>query len=347
MPNFNIGNRVIGKGSDPLIIAEIGINHGGSLTEAIKLADAAINAGAEVIKHQTHIPEDEMSEEAKHVIPGNSDKSIFEIISECALNEKDEFELMNFVKSKGVLFISTPFSREAVRRIAKMDLPAVKIGSGECNNLPLVKLIVSLGKPIILSTGMNSIETIKPAVEIIRASKLPFALLHCTNLYPTAARNIRLGSIKELELNFPDAVIGLSDHSISNFPAIGAMALGAKIIERHFTDSKERIGPDISCSMTPAELIELRAAAGIIAQAMGGNKRQIEEEKVTSNFAFASVVATRDIVENEVLTQENIWVKRPSGGGFPAAEFESLLGKKAIRRISSNTQLQAGDVSLN
>jgi len=336
---------VVGDNSDPLIIAEIGINHGGSISEAIKLAEAAINAGAEIIKHQTHIPEDEMSEEAKYVIPGNSDKSIYEIISECALDEKDEFKLMDFVKSKGVMFITTPFSREAVRRVAKMDLPAIKIGSGECNNLPLIKLITNLGKPIILSTGMNSIETIKPAVEIIRAARLPFALLHCTNLYPTAAKNIRLGSLEELKLNFPDAVIGLSDHSISNFPAIGAMALGAKIIERHFTDTKQRIGPDISCSMTPSELSELRSAAAVITQAMGGAKREIEEEKVTSNFAFASVVATRDISENEILTQENIWVKRPSGGAFSAAEFDSVLGKIALRSIKSNTQIQTEDVS--
>ena len=180
---FKIADRNVGENFKPLVIAEIGINHGGKLNEAIKIAAAAIKSGAEIIKHQTHIPDDEMSLEALQVKPGNANESIYEVIKNCALSEEDEFELQRFVVGKGAIFISTPFSREAVNRIKKMNLPAVKIGSGECNNLPLIKLILELGKPIILSTGMNSITSIQPAVDLIRKSSLPFALLHCTNLY--------------------------------------------------------------------------------------------------------------------------------------------------------------------
>ena len=179
---MKIANRLINKDSEPLIIAEIGINHNGSLKEAKKIVKSAILSGAEIIKHQTHIIEDEMTHKAKEVIPGNAEISIHQIMSDCALNEKDEIELQNFTEDLGAIFISTPFSRAAADRLARMNVPAYKIGSGECNNYPLIEHIADFGKPIILSTGMNSIETILPAVEIFRERNLDFALLHTTNL---------------------------------------------------------------------------------------------------------------------------------------------------------------------
>jgi N-acetylneuraminate synthase len=172
MIEFNIGPRKIGFNCPPLIIAELGINHNGSVDHAIHLADVAIKAGAEVIKHQTHIPDDEMSEEAKKIKPGNANSSIYSIIKKCALNEKDEEKLMNYIKSKKSIFISTPFSRAAVDRLGKFNIPAIKIGSGECNNYHLVKYICKLKKPIILSTGMNSIKTISKSIDIIKKNKL-------------------------------------------------------------------------------------------------------------------------------------------------------------------------------
>jgi N-acetylneuraminate synthase len=342
---FKIGNRILNEDSDPLIIAEIGINHGGSLKEAIKIAESAIKSGAEIIKHQTHVIEDEMSNEAKNVIPGNSNKSIYEIISECALSESDEFKLRDFVISKGVIFISTPFSRLAVKRIKKMNLPAVKIGSGECSNLPLLSEILKLEIPIIMSTGMHTIESIRPSVELIRRSKIPFALLHCTNLYPTPANLVRLGSINELKAAFPDAIIGLSDHSESNYPAFAALGLGAKIVERHFTDSKNRLGPDIPCSMDPLELTELIKGSKIINQTLKGGKFLINEESVTRAFALSSVVAIREILIGEELTWDNIWVMRPSGGDFSANEIYNLIGKKAKVNIMPGFQIKFGDIS--
>ncbi|MDC0240792.1 N-acetylneuraminate synthase family protein, partial [Candidatus Pelagibacter sp.] len=157
MSKFKIGNRVVGKNYPPLIISEIGINHNGSIDLAIHLADTAIKAGAEVIKHQTHVVEDEMSEEAKKVIPGNADISIYEIIKKCSLNENDEKKLANYIKSKKRIFISTPFSRAAADRLVKFNIPAFKIGSGECNNYHFVRYLCKFKKPIIMSTGMNSV----------------------------------------------------------------------------------------------------------------------------------------------------------------------------------------------
>lgn len=167
-PVFEIAGRKIGLDFDPLVIAEIGINHEGSLQVAFEMVDAAIEGGAEVIKHQTHVVEDEMSGEAKNVIPGNADVSIYEIMERCALNEEDEIKLKEYVESKGAIFISTPFSRAAALRLERMNVPAYKIGSGECNNYPLLELIASFGKPIILSTGMNDIPSIEKAVNIFR-----------------------------------------------------------------------------------------------------------------------------------------------------------------------------------
>ena len=154
---MKIKSRKIGKNFKPLIIAELGINHNGSLKKAKYLVDRAWKAGAEIVKHQTHIPEDEMSEEAKKIVPSHTKENIYDLIKRCALSEKDEFELMNYAKKKGLIFISTPFSRKAVDRLVKFRVPAFKIGSGECNNYPLVEYIAKHKKPIILSTGMNSI----------------------------------------------------------------------------------------------------------------------------------------------------------------------------------------------
>jgi len=333
---FKIGNRLVGDNEPPLVIAEIGINHNGSLDVAIAIVEAAIKSGAEVIKHQTHIVDDEMIKEAKKIKPGNSNKSIYEIISKCALNESDEKKLMNHVKKLKSIFISTPFSRAAANRLKKFNIPAFKIGSGECNNYPLIEHIAKFKKPIILSTGMNSIDTIKPAVKILRKNKIKFALMHCTNIYPTPPELVRLECIKQLKKAFPDAVIGLSDHTISNFTSYGAVALGAKIIERHFIDNNKRKGPDILCSMTPLELEQLIVGSKIIFKSTQLNKKiALKKEKKTMNFAFSSVVSTKDIQPGEKLSESNIWVKRPGIGDFLAKDYKKLLGKKVNIKIAS------------
>jgi N-acetylneuraminate synthase len=344
MNEFNLAGRMIGDSHPPIVIAEIGINHEGSVDLAIALADSAIDAGAEIIKHQTHVVEDEMSNEAKGIIPSHASTSIFEIIERCALSEGDELKLMKYVQQRGSVFISTPFSRAAADRLAKFDIPAFKIGSGECNNYPLVKHIAKFGKPIILSTGMNTIDTIRPSVEILRKAGVPFALLHCTNIYPTPPELVRLGAIEILRKSFPDAVIGLSDHTTSNYTCLGAVALGASIIEKHFTDSSDRIGPDISSSLDPDSLKQLIEGSNVIFLARGGDKGPLPEEASTISFAFASVVAIRDIQRGEVLNDSNIWVKRPGGGDFTSLDYEKLFGKIANKNIKNGFQIKNSEI---
>ena len=344
MAEFEIAGRRIGPNLPPIVIAEIGINHEGSLDLAIEMADAAIDAGCEIVKHQTHIVEDEMSSEAKGVIPGNADVSIYEIMERCALSERDEFRLMQHVQSRGVIFISTPFSRAAAERLARFDIPAFKIGSGECNNYPLVRYVARFGKPVIISTGMNSIESVRPSVDILRKAGVPYALLHCTNVYPTPPELVRLGAMQQLQNAFPDAVIGLSDHTTSNYTCLGAVALGASILERHFTDRMDRPGPDIVCSMDPQALSDLIQGSKIIFSARGGEKRPIEAEAPTIAFAFALVVATADIQPGEMLNEANIWVKRPGGGDFGVLDYDQLLGKVAQKLIRKGFQIKATDL---
>ncbi|HBC3369439.1 MULTISPECIES: N-acetylneuraminate synthase family protein [Vibrio] len=339
-PVFEISGRKIGLDYDPLVIAEIGINHEGSLKVAFEMVDAAIEGGAEVIKHQTHVVEDEMSGEAKKVIPGNADVSIYEIMERCALNEEDETKLKDYVESKGAIFISTPFSRAAALRLERMNVPAYKIGSGECNNYPLLDLIASFGKPIILSTGMNDIPSIEKAVNIFRKHNTPFCLLHTTNLYPTPDHLIRIGAMEQLQEAFSDAVVGLSDHSIDNLACLGAVAAGASVLERHFTDCKSRPGPDIVCSMDARECAELIKQSKRMAQMRGGKKEAAKEEQVTIDFAYASVVTVEEIKEGELLTRENLWVKRPGTGDFLAEDYESLLGRTAKTTIPADVQLK-------
>jgi N-acetylneuraminate synthase len=343
---LQIAGRWIGDNHSPVVVADIGINHEGSLELALAMADAAIDAGAEIIKHQTHIIEDEMSNEAKLVIPGNADVSIYEIMDRCALSEPDEKRLMEHVQQRGAIFISTPFSRAAVDRLVKFDIPAFKIGSGECNNYPLVKYIARFGKPVIISTGMNSIETVRPSVEILQKAKVPYALLHCTNVYPTPPELVRLGAMIRLKEAFPDAVVGLSDHTTSNYTCLGAVALGASILERHFTDRMDRPGPDIVCSMDPVALSALIEGSGVIFAARGGEKGPVESEAPTIAFAFASVVAIEDIEPGQVLSEQNIWLKRPGGGDFSALDYEDLLGKVATASIRRGFQIKKTDVDL-
>ncbi len=342
---FYIGKRFVGPECPPLVIAEIGINHGGSLSVAIEMADAAIRSGAEVIKHQTHIVADEMSNEAKYVIPGNAKVSIYEIMQKCSLSEGEEYKLMKHIKSKGAIFISTPFSRAAADRLKRFDVPAIKIGSGECNNYPLVRHVAKMRKPVILSTGMNSIDSVRPSVEILRNEEIPFALLHCTNVYPTPPKIVRLGAMRKLGEAFPDAVIGLSDHTTSNYTCLGAVALGASILERHFTDSMKRKGPDIICSMDPKALSELIEGSSTIFLARGGEKKSVKAEEPTIAFAFASVVAIKNIQPGEKLSEENIWVKRPGGGDFSVREYENLMGKIAKYSIICGQQIKRSQIT--
>ena len=343
MREFKIEKRLISEKKHPLIIPEIGINHNGSLEVAIKIIDAAKRAGAEIIKHQTHIPDFEMSKEAKKIKPGNSSRNIYDIIANSSLSEEDEYKLFRYVKKNKMIYLSTPFSREACDRLIKFGVNAFKIGSGEMNNFPLIKHVLKYKKPLIVSTGMHSLKSVEKTVDFLKKKKANFALLHTTNLYPTPDNLVRLKSITQIKKRFPNIQVGLSDHTQSNTSSIGAISLGASIIEKHFVDKKTRKGPDISSSMDEKQLKSLIIDSKIIYQQLKGYKNLLEEEQVTRNFAFSSVVSTKIIEKGEKLTLKNLWIKRPGTGDFAANKLYKILGRKAKRYIFANSQIKKND----
>lgn len=337
-PQIQLDRRLVGPEYPPLVFAEIGINHEGDVNKAIKMIDDAVAVGCECVKFQCHVIDDEMI--PNDVIPGNAAESIWDIMARCALTEEEERRLLEYCRTRGIMYLSTPFSRAAADRLERMGVSAFKIGSGECNNFPLIEHIARFGKPIILSTGMNDLQTIARSVEILRRYNIQFALMHCTSMYPTPYDKIRLGALRELEQSFPDAVLGLSDHSLSNYPCLGSVAFGASILERHFVSDKSWPGPDVEISMDPEELRQLITGSRIIHQCLGGRKEVLPEEQPTIDFAYATVVSIRDIKAGESFSKENIWVKRPGTGEILAADYEYVLGRKAAVDISDKSQIK-------
>jgi N-acetylneuraminate synthase len=325
-----------------LVIAEIGINHEGSLEKAVRMVDDAARVGCECVKFQSHVVEDEMIPNS--VVPGNATETIWDIMSRCAFSEHQEAWLKQYVESKGLIYLCTPFSRAAACRLERMNVPAYKIGSGECNNYPLLRHVARQGRPVILSTGMNDVASIRPAVEILRANGVPFALLHCTSIYPTPHELVRLGALRELADAFPDATIGLSDHSIGNYACFGAVALGASILEKHFTSDKSWPGPDVPISLDPEELRDLIVGSRAVHAAMGGAKTVLPQEQPTIDFAYACVVTTRRVESGESLTADNVWVKRPGTGEIKARDLEEVLGRRVRQRLPMNAQLRWSDL---
>src|SRR5438034_2710812 len=261
---ITIGSRTVGAGQPCFIIAEAGINHNGDVRLASDLVDAAAAAGADAIKFQTHFPEHEMlrgGATAAYV-----GESLFDLLTRTALSREAHRELRDLAKRRGILFLSTPFSREAADFLETVGVPAFKTGSGELTNLPLQRHIARKGKPMIISTGMSTPEEIDRTVQTIRAEGTPFALMHCTSTYPTPYEHVQLGCIGWLQ-NLYRVPVGFSDHTLGAFMAYAAVASGANLFEKHFTISRTLPGPDQQGSIEPRELAELVAGIRAVEQA--------------------------------------------------------------------------------
>lgn len=338
---IQIGSRKIGANYPPFVIAEVGINHEGDFDKAIQCVDAAINAGADCVKFQCHITEAEM-------IPtdskprGISEERLWDIIKRCEFTEDEERQIKKYCEEKRIIYLCTPFSREAANRLQSMNVLAFKIGSGECNNIPLLEHVAKMRKPIILSTGMNDIESIRKSVAVIQRYNCPLMLMHCTSMYPTPYGKVRLGAIKDLQRTF-GLPVGLSDHSMSIYPCLGAVALGANALEKHFTVSRQWPGPDIHISIEPKELMELVTGSRAIFSALGGRKTILPEEQPVIDFGFASVVTIAPVKAGERFTLENIWVKRPLGH-IVARDLYKVLGKTALRHLEKDYHVRPRDV---
>jgi sialic acid synthase SpsE len=343
MKEFSIGSRKIGPDHPPLVIVEVGINHEGSLEKALQLVDAAVEAGAELVKFQCHITNKEMV--PTDMTPGEiSKEKLWDIIKRCELTESEEREVQAHCKRKGVMYLSTPFSREAADRLDAMGVPAFKIGSGECNNYPLLEHVAAKGKPIVLSTGMNDLPSIQKAVTAIRKHDVPLILLHCTSMYPTPYEKVRLGAIGDLQRNFPDLGVGLSDHSLNIWTCLGAVALGACVLEKHFTISRSWPGPDTGISIEPRELADMIVGSKAIWQARGGAKTILAEEQAVIDFAYATVVTTAPVQTGQAFSRDNVWVKRPGTGKILAERLSDVIGRVATRDLPADVHVHPEDV---
>ena len=340
---MDIAGRKIGPTHPPLVIAEIGINHGGDLDVAKNMVRLAALSGCEMIKHQTHIIADEMTEEAKHIFPPNADVSIWEVMERCSLGPADEKALKEYTESLGMIWISTPFSRAAADFLETLDVPAYKIGSGEVDNLPLIRHIARKGKPVIMSTGMQTIDSIRASVQILDEAGIDYALLECTNLYPSPPEIVSLQGVTDLKNAFPNAVVGFSDHSIGPEMALASVALGACILERHYTDTRYRIGPDIINSMDPSELRHIIDRSREIHTALHNPKQRTPSEEGVYAFARSSVVADRDLPAGTVITEADIWARRPGTGEIAGYDFDKVIGRTLANAVTRNAQLKWAD----
>lgn len=341
---IKIGKRIISNNSKPLIVAEIGINHFGSLALAKKIVDEAKKNKVEAIKVQIHIPEEEMNFSAKKIKPGNSNLSIFEVIKRNSLSLKDEKKLKDYIFKKKLIYIATPFSFRAVDWLVENNIKLIKVGSGECNNTPLIEYICKFKIPMIVSTGMNNLNSVKKTVKIINNYKIPHALLHCVNLYPTKKKLIRMNRMLKMMKIFKKSIIGYSDHSVGNNMSILALSLGAKIVEKHFVLNKKRVGPDTACSMDGEDHKKILEARDEIYDALSSNKEIINEEDITRNFAFHSIVASKNIEKNTIIKREHITTKRPGIGDFLAFEIKKVIGKKTVQKIKKDDFIKIKDL---
>ncbi len=342
MKPMKIAEFVIDDAHEVFVIAEVGINHNGQLSLAKEMAMAAKEAGASCVKFQTHIVDKEMIH--TDMPPGKiSAEPLWDIIKRCSLSAAEERELKEYCDRIGILFLSTPFSREAADQLEKLNVPAFKIGSGELTTLPLIEHIARKGKPLILSTGMAEWHEIAETADLLRQLDVPFALLQCTSSYPSRYEEVRLGAIPIMKQLF-GVPVGLSDHSPDAYTAIGAVAVGALIVEKHITLDRKLPGPDQGFSIEPSELRELVRGVRAVKAAMRSDRAIQDVERPVMQFARASVVAIRDIPAGEALSLDNVWVKRPGTGAIPARDFRRVLGRRAKVSLRYDHQLNWNEI---
>ena len=336
-----IDGKKIGLSTPPYIIAELSANHNGSIESALNHIKLAKEAGADAVKIQTYTAETMTlnCDKPDFKITGGlwDGETLFSLYEKAYTPWEWHEKLFDYAKEIGITIFSTPFDETAVDFLESLNAPAYKIASFEMIDLPLIKKIAQTGKPIIMSTGMASLQEIKEAVEHIYSSGGKYlSILHCVSGYPTPESEMNLLRIKMLQKEFPEVNIGLSDHSLTNTAAISSVSLGARVIEKHFIDSRENTGPDSSFSLEPAELASLCRDTKIAFSSLGNGLFDIGK-KESENLRFRrSIYFSKDLKEGDVITSNCIRRVRP-GFGLAPKYFDQIIGKKATSNISRGT----------
>lgn len=333
--------KKIGRNSPVFIIAEACDNHMGNMHVAKEMIKQAKLAGADCIKFQHHIPDEEMLPDIP--MSDNFQEPLYDFLKKYALTLEQHKELKVYCEEVGIIYLCTPFSYRAAQELMSLDIAAFKIGSGEMTDLTSLKAIATLGKPMIVSTGMCTLEEIERTYLALKECGVEFALMNCVSEYPPLYEDVNIGVIMTLIDKFQDVVIGHSDHTPDLFTSFAAIAVGAKIIEKHVILDKRTPGPDQSVSIDMHNLASLVEGVRKIESAMGSEKKVHDREKQIRQWAFRSIVTTHDIAEGTMLTSEMLWTKRP-GTGIPSHELPKFIGKKTKRFLRANTLLERGDV---
>jgi N,N'-diacetyllegionaminate synthase len=335
-----------------LIIAEAGVNHNGNIEIAKKLIDAACEANADIVKFQTFKADKLVSRNAKmaeyqikNISSESLDNSQYQMLKKLELNEEDHVVLMNYCKSKGIEFLSTSFDNESIDLLRKLKIKIWKIPSGELTNKPLLQKIGAFNESIIISTGMALMSEIQDAIEILIESGTKrdnITVLHCNTEYPTPMSDVNLKAMNEIKQKL-NVRVGYSDHTLGIEIPIAAVALGAEVIEKHFTLDREMEGPDHKASLEPNELLYMVESIRNIEVAMGsGLKQPSSSEKKNIIIARKSIHLNRDLTSGSIISASDLIMKRP-GDGISPMEYEKLIGKKIIKDLKADHKLSLSD----
>lgn len=337
-----LGSRPIGSTHPAFVIAEACDNHLGNTDAALEMIRQAKLAGADAIKFQHHLADEEMLPDAP--MSDNFEEPLYDFLKRHALTLDQHRLLKRCCEDTGILYLCTPFSWAAARELATLDVAAYKIGSGEMTDIPSLLRIAGLGKPMIVSTGMSTFEEIDRTYAALTGAGTPLALLNCVSEYPPVYEDINLDLIAEMETRYPQAVIGHSDHTPDLFTCYAAVTIGAKIIEKHVILDKRQPGPDQSVSIDFRDLAQLVDGIRKIEAARGRIKEIHGRERQIREWAFRSIVSTRDLRIGEAITQDMIWSKRP-GTGIPSHRMNEVLGRTLKRSVQANTMLSWDDLA--
>ena len=344
--NFSIDEHEVGPGQPCLIVAEVAQAHDGSLGTAHAYIDAAAHAGADAVKFQTHIAAAESTPgEPFRVKFSRQDASRYDYWKRMEFAEDQWQGLIDHAHERGLIFLSTPFSFEAVDLLDRLGMPAWKVGSGEVTNLPMLSRMASTGRPVLISSGMASWDELDQAVAAVAAEHTAVALFQCTTAYPCPVDKIGLNVVGELRERY-QCPVGLSDHSGTIYASLAAVALGANLLEVHIVHSRESFGPDVKASVTTMEFAQLVRGVRFIEQALAAplDKEQMAGEMTELKAMFAkSIVVARDVPAGHRLETADLALKKP-GTGIPAARLGDLVGRRVARSLTADTLLSEKDL---
>lgn len=346
--SIKVGTRTIGEGNPVFIIAEVGINHQGDVRVAKKMIDVAAKAGVNAVKFQAFKTDEFVSDKKQTYSYRSSGKkiteSMYKMFKRYELGEKDFRELFAYGKKKKILCFATPQNASDMRMLRKLGVSLLKVGSDDLTNTPLIEEYARTKLPVIISTGMANLDEVRDVVNIFRKTRNDvLMILHCISSYPAKASELNLRRMKTLRDTF-GTITGFSDHSMGVTASIAAVALGAKIIEKHFTLDKDMAGPDHSFSADPKELAALVASVRYVEKALGSPEiKPTEKDKKMRMLARRSIVAARTIEKGERISRAMIEYKRPGTGLMPK-ETELILGKQARRTIQKGRLITRKDI---